>query len=176
MKDTTEDQRSKNSTQHVYREMEKLKARLASGADTLKEELKKLWEIKKTNDPILAGGGPLFLNVLKYFDKQESGDKILLNEIVNVYIDILKNMKDTTEDQRSKNSTQHVYREMEKLKARLASGADTLKEELKKLWEIKTSDPIVQRKAILELKQVLEKAMRIKKLQKNMQKRRRRRV
>ncbi|MGH0138414.1 UNVERIFIED_CONTAM: hypothetical protein FKN15_045068 [Acipenser sinensis] len=84
-------------------------------------------------------------------------------------------MKDTTEDQRSKNSTQHVYREMEKLKARLASGADTLKEELKKLWEIKTSDPIVQRKAILELKQVLEKAMRIKKLQKNMQKRRRRR-
>ncbi|KAK6482354.1 interferon gamma 1 [Huso huso] len=144
--------------------------------DNVKKDILQLEEHYKTNDPILAGGGPLFLNVLKYFDKQESGDKILLSEIVNVYIDILKNMKDTTEDQRSKNSTQHVYSEMQKLKARFASGADTLKEELKKLWEIKTSDPIVQRKAILELKQVLEKAMRIKKLQKNMQKRRRRRV
>ncbi|MGH0139606.1 UNVERIFIED_CONTAM: hypothetical protein FKN15_014709 [Acipenser sinensis] len=131
--------------------------------------------LMKTNDPILAAGGPLFLNVLKYFDKQESGARILLNEIVNIYIDILKNMKDTTEDQRSKNSIQHVYREMERL--RFPSGTGTLKEELKKLWEIKKSDPIVQRKAMLELKQVLEKAMRIEiKLQKNAQKRRRRRV
>ncbi|XP_033881006.1 interferon gamma 1-like [Acipenser ruthenus] len=144
-------------------------------SDYVKNDILQLEEHYKTNDPILAGGGPLFLNFLKYFDKQESGDKILLNEIVNVYIDILKNMKDTTEDQRSKNSIQHVYREMERL--RFASGTGTLKEELKKLWEIKKSDPIVQRKAMLELKQVLEKAMRIEiKLQKNVQRRRRRRV
>ncbi|XP_041109961.1 interferon gamma 1 [Polyodon spathula] len=142
-------------------------------SDYVKKGILQLEEHYKTNDPALAGGGPLFLNVLKYVDKQEGGDKILLSEIVNVYIDILKNMKDTTEDQLSKNSIQHIYSEMERLRAKFESGMSTLKE-LKKLWEIKKNDPIVQRKAMLELKQVLEKAMRIK--IKNVQKRRRRRV
>ncbi|XP_041112264.1 interferon gamma-like [Polyodon spathula] len=143
-------------------------------SDYVKNDISQLEKHYKTNDSALAGGGPLFLNVLKYADKQESGEKILLREIVNVYIDILKNMNDTF----SKNSTQHIYSEMKILQKEFASGkGTTLIEELNKLREIKKNDLIVQRKAMLELKQVLEKAMRIKiKLQKNKQKRRRRRV
>ncbi|XP_066579980.1 interferon gamma 1 [Amia ocellicauda] len=147
-------------------------------SDEMKEDIKWLGDYFQSNNPRLVEGGAIFTNVLKTFEKQESEEKLLLNEILNLYIDIFNNMDNPPENPKLRQSIDHIKIRLGDLKknAFLDNASLNLKNKLQELWEIKVNDPVVQRKAVFELKPVLLKALDIqKKVHEKMEKKRKRR-
>uniref|UniRef100_W5NH24 Interferon gamma-like n=1 Tax=Lepisosteus oculatus TaxID=7918 RepID=W5NH24_LEPOC len=110
-------------------------------------------------------------------ENQESEEKLLLNEILNLYIKIFDNMNNVEEDKTLAERIHHIKIRLSHLKnATFQETSTNLKQQLELLWNIKVNDPVVQRKAVFELNQVLQKAENVgRKMHEKKEKQRRRR-
>ncbi|XP_072556164.1 interferon gamma-related-like [Paramormyrops kingsleyae] len=92
-------------------------------------------------------------------DAEDTEQKLLIQEILDVYISILSNMKSRTEDNDIKSSIIHIMDRVKKLKNQVDQQREhLLKRQLQDLWAVQTSDSVVQSKAIRELITVFQKA------------------
>ncbi|KAG9342624.1 hypothetical protein JZ751_016061 [Albula glossodonta] len=103
-------------------------------------------------------GSPIFLNYLGNHEKlEESEQKLLLLEILDVYDRILSDMLNHTRDLDVKTSIVSIKGRMEELRRNFPNREQALKRRLQDLWAVKTNDVMVQRKAVRELLPVFQK-------------------
>eukprot|EP00069_Balaena_mysticetus_P022445 bmy_14385T0 len=112
------------------------------------EEIKDLKEYFNASNPDVAGGGPLFLEILKNW-KDESDKKIIQSQIVSFYFKLFENLKDN----------QIIQRSMDIIKQdmfqKFLNGSSEKLNDFKKLIQIPVDDLQIQRKAISELINVM---------------------
>uniref|UniRef100_A0A8C9WLQ2 Interferon gamma n=1 Tax=Scleropages formosus TaxID=113540 RepID=A0A8C9WLQ2_SCLFO len=118
---------------------------------------------------------PHLKQLFPFFSWQEGSQKLLVNEILDTYIVILSTLRNQTKDKDVQLSIAAVTGRIENLKSHFLKNND-LKKKLQNLWAIKTGDAIVQRKALLELMAVFQKASKLNsRIQERKQNRRKRR-
>ncbi|KAG9342625.1 hypothetical protein JZ751_016062 [Albula glossodonta] len=131
---------------------------LAASNHNISEEIKMLTDhFNVTADKTLFGN-PIFLKNLDDHEKfEESEQKLLLLEILDVYERILSDMLNHTRDLDVKTSILSIKGRMEELRRRnFLSREKALKKRLQDLWAVKTNDEVVQRKAVRELLHVYQ--------------------
>uniref|UniRef100_A0A3B3QIX1 Interferon gamma n=1 Tax=Paramormyrops kingsleyae TaxID=1676925 RepID=A0A3B3QIX1_9TELE len=108
------------------------------------------------------------------FPCQDTEQKLLIQEILDVYISILSNMKSRTEDNDIKSSIIHIMDRVKKLKNQVDQQREhLLKRQLQDLWAVQTGDLTMQKKALMELMAVYQKAsLLVHKTNENQRKRR----
>ncbi|KAJ8783623.1 hypothetical protein J1605_008666 [Eschrichtius robustus] len=103
---------------------------------------------QNASTPDVAGGGPLFLEILKNW-KDESDKKIIQSQIVSFYFKLFENLKDN----------QIIQRSMDIIKQdmfqKFLNGSSEKLDDFKKLIQIPVDDLQIQRKAISELIKVM---------------------
>ncbi|KAJ8402427.1 hypothetical protein AAFF_G00369160 [Aldrovandia affinis] len=119
-------------------------------------------------------GNPIFPKLDNF---EESEQKLLLQEILDVYVRILSDMQNHTQDIDVKKSIIQVRGRVEDLRnSYYQSGEQALKMQMEDLWAVKTNDLMTQRKAVRELLQVFQKASQLgSRIQEKKEKRRKRR-
>ncbi|XP_067283726.1 interferon gamma 1 isoform X2 [Pseudorasbora parva] len=129
----------------------------------------KAYYIKNENE--LHNAHPVFLRVLK--DLKESEQNLLMSIIMDTYSRIFARMQNESQDEATKDRLAHVQEHLKKLQENYFPGKSAeLKTYAETLWAIKDNDPIVQQKALFELKRVYREATQMKNL-KNKDRRRR---
>uniref|UniRef100_A0AAY4EKS5 Interferon gamma n=1 Tax=Denticeps clupeoides TaxID=299321 RepID=A0AAY4EKS5_9TELE len=124
--------------------------------------------LRTINDVSKYSGGPVFLSMLKDYEVKfevrlhQNSLRILMGEMLNVYLQILSNMLNKTQEQRVKEDLLYLKSKLEELKREFfKTNTAKLKQSLEELEAIKTSNELVQRKAIFELKKVFREAASI---------------
>ncbi|XP_029104790.1 interferon gamma 1-like [Scleropages formosus] len=144
----------------------------------MREDIKKLKDHFETKEGDKAlFGNPVFLKDFENLESkyEEGSQKLLVNEILDTYIVILSTLRNQTKDKDVQLSIAAVTGRIENLKSHFLKNND-LKKKLQNLWAIKTGDAIVQRKALLELMAVFQKASKLNsRIQERKQNRRKRR-
>ncbi|KAK7129947.1 hypothetical protein R3I93_019557 [Phoxinus phoxinus] len=114
---------------------------------------------------------PVFLRILK--DLKESEQNLLMSIIMDTYTRIFTRMQNESLDVATKDRLAHVQEHLKKLQENYFPGKSAeLKTYAETLWAIKENDPIIQRKALFELKRVYREATQMRNL-KNKDRRRR---
>ncbi|KAL4593318.1 interferon gamma-like isoform X1, partial [Arapaima gigas] len=103
---------------------------------------------------------PVFLKNLQDLESnfEDREQRVLLREVLTVYLDILAHMTHDVKDKNLRHSLNRTRERVAELRQHYFQSKGLLKTHLKELWDIKTGDPLVQRKAIRELKTVFHKA------------------
>ncbi|KAG7456109.1 hypothetical protein MATL_G00248310 [Megalops atlanticus] len=126
--------------------------------------------IKKLSDHFIKNpkalyGKPVFpVKMLTDLDSklEESEQKLLMSEILDVYLSLLSKLMNHTEDEDIKSSIDEVRLKVQDLRNKhFQHHEHALKRHLQDLWAVKTNDLTVQKKALYELKDVYEKAARL---------------
>ncbi|KAJ8373489.1 hypothetical protein SKAU_G00040690 [Synaphobranchus kaupii] len=130
--------------------------------------------LERTSDNALFGNS-LFPHDLDNFEEGEQ--KVLLRESLDVYVTILSDMLNQTQDMEITKSIMGVRAKMEDLReSYFHSREHALKRHLQNLWALKTDDVTTQRKAVRELLPVLQEVSRLgSRIHDSKQKQRRRR-
>ncbi|XP_036375559.1 interferon gamma 1-like [Megalops cyprinoides] len=145
--------------------------------DNLSKAINKLNDHFNVNDKALFGN-PIFLKDLTNGDVkyEESEQKLLLHEILEVYDSILADMLNRTQDEDLKGSIEEVKHQLDKQRRSYFHHKEhALKKRLQDLWAMKTSDAVVQRKAVRELGWVIQRVVEVMTKKPIRQHRRRRR-
>ncbi|XP_058629685.1 interferon gamma 1 isoform X2 [Onychostoma macrolepis] len=123
------------------------------------------------DDRELHNAHPIFLRVLK--DIKEPEQNLLMSIIMDTYSRIFIRMEKDSQDEATKERLEHVQEHLKKLQENYFPGKSAeLKKFAETLWAIKEDDPVVQRKALFELKRVYREATQLRNL-KNKERRRR---
>uniref|UniRef100_A0A8C1RT32 Interferon gamma 1 n=1 Tax=Cyprinus carpio TaxID=7962 RepID=A0A8C1RT32_CYPCA len=133
----------------------------------------KVYYIK--DDRELHNAHPVFLRFLKDIkvNLEEPEQNLLMSIIMDTYSRIFTQMEKDSQDEATKEKLAHVQEHLEKLQENYFPGKSAeLKTYAETLWAIKEDDPVVQRKALFELKRVYREATQLKNL-KNKERRRR---
>ncbi|XP_018585463.1 interferon gamma 1-like isoform X2 [Scleropages formosus] len=103
---------------------------------------------------------PVFLRNLQDLESrfEEGEQKVLMGELLDVYLSILEDMMNRTEDDNLKRSITLTRNRVSDLRKHHFQSKGHLKTQLQDLWAIETDDPLVQRKAVRELTTVFHKA------------------
>ncbi|XP_022427303.1 interferon gamma [Monodon monoceros] len=113
------------------------------------KEIQNLKEYFNASNPDVAGGGPLFLEILENW-KDESDKKIIQSQIVSFYFKLFENLK----------GNQIIQRSMDIIKQdmfqKFLNGSSEKLDDFKKLIQIPVDDLQIQRKAISELIKVMK--------------------
>nr|UOV22662.1 interferon gamma 1 [Arapaima gigas] len=145
--------------------------------DDMKEEIKKLKEHFNTDGDKALFGGPVFLKDLENFESkyEESSQKLLVHEILDMYITILSTMMKQTKEKDVQLNIASVSGRIKTLKSKFFKKND-LKLKLQHVWATETDNHLVQRKALLELMAVFHKASKLNsRIEEKKQNRRKRR-
>ncbi|KAG7454651.1 hypothetical protein MATL_G00262110 [Megalops atlanticus] len=127
--------------------------------ENLKKAIQKLQDHFNVNDKALFGN-TLFEKDLQISDVkyEESEQKLLLHEILEVYDSILADMLNRMQDEDLKASIEEVKCQLDRQrKSYFHHKEHALKKRMQDLWAMKTSDAVVQRKALRELGLVMDK-------------------
>ncbi|KAJ8245276.1 hypothetical protein GJAV_G00269010, partial [Gymnothorax javanicus] len=138
--------------------------------DNVREHIQKLQvHYNVTSDRALFGSTFLPDQFPPHMFKEEER-RLLLLESLEVYIKILTDMLERTQDGQIKASIMAVRARMEHLRdetfndreRKLKERLQKLKERLEKLWALKTNDATVQRKAVRELESIIQRAYELR--------------
>ncbi|XP_062383208.1 interferon gamma 1-like [Sardina pilchardus] len=99
-------------------------------------------------------GGALF----RHQDNSSQMQMLLAGETLNVYINILTNIRDKMQAKEERDDVDYLKVKMEELSTMYFKETQKQLEALKELQTINTNDEVVQRKAIYELKSVYNQA------------------
>ncbi|XP_065146195.1 interferon gamma 1 isoform X2 [Paramisgurnus dabryanus] len=109
----------------------------------------------------LHNGQPVFLLVLK--DLKETEQKLLMSIIIETYSRIFTRMQNESKDEDVREKLDHVLDHLNKIRENYFPGKSAeLKTYAEVLWAIKENDPMVQRKALFELKKVYREATQLR--------------
>ncbi|XP_055046578.1 interferon gamma 1 isoform X2 [Misgurnus anguillicaudatus] len=109
----------------------------------------------------LHNGQPVFLLVLK--DLKETEQKLLMSIIIETYSRIFTRMHNESKDEDVRERLDHVLDHLNKIQENYFPGKSAeLKTYAEVLWAIKENDPMVQRKALYELKKVYREATQLR--------------
>ncbi|XP_048827702.1 interferon gamma 1-like [Brienomyrus brachyistius] len=128
--------------------------------ESLREDIKKVKEhIKMSDGDKRLFGNPVFVKHLENLDsKYQVGlQKLLVHEILDTYATILRKMKNNIENESVQLSIANIEGAIGVLDKSFLKYND-LKKTLQELWAIKTGDLTMQKKAIMELMKVYQKA------------------
>ncbi|XP_048864311.1 interferon gamma 1 [Brienomyrus brachyistius] len=124
----------------------------------MREDLRKMKEYFKTNEKSLFHN-PIFLRSLNNLENFKDGEQgVIIGEVLEVYVDILSRMMNSTTDPDMKVSISHTRSRLETLMKNHFPNTGTLKAHLQELWAIAPDNLVVQRKAIQELLTVFNRA------------------
>ncbi|XP_062865286.1 interferon gamma 1 [Trichomycterus rosablanca] len=116
----------------------------------------------KNTDKLFTG--PIFVGKLRNLhEKFEEGEqKLLMTIILDAYDRIFARMENETQDDKVKMNLREVTDQLNKLKEHYFSGKHSdLKSYVNDLLALKESDPLIQRKALFELKSVYKTAAKM---------------
>ncbi|XP_059360482.1 interferon gamma 1 isoform X2 [Carassius carassius] len=143
----------------------------ASVPENLDKSIDELKAYYIKDDHEIHNAHPVFLRVLK--DLKEPEQNLLMSIIMDTYSRIFTRMENDSLNEATKERIAHVQEHLKKLKENYFPGKSAeLKTYAETLWAIKEDDPVVQRKALFELKRVYREATLLKNL-KNKERRRR---
>ncbi|XP_043092312.1 interferon gamma 1 isoform X2 [Puntigrus tetrazona] len=143
----------------------------ASVSENLDKSIDELKMHYIKNDSELHNAHPVFIRVLK--DIKEPEQNLLMSIIMDTYSRIFTRMKNDSQDEATKERLAHVQEHLKKLQENYFPGKSAeLKAYAETLWAIKEDDPVVQFKALFELKRVYREATQLRNL-KNKERRRR---
>ncbi|KAG9280319.1 interferon gamma 1 [Astyanax mexicanus] len=109
----------------------------------------------------LFNGKPLFWKKLDGFEKAEQ--KLMMTIILDTYNRILSHMQNETEDENVQKSFIEVKKYLNNLKIHyFPEKHKDLKKHVNEVMALKETDPVVQRKALLELMTVYNEASKLK--------------
>ncbi|XP_072566519.1 interferon gamma 1-like [Paramormyrops kingsleyae] len=140
--------------------------------ENLREDIKKVKEHIKIDKRVF--GNPVFLRHLENLDsKYQVGlQKLLVHEILDTYTTILRTMKNNIENESVQLSIANIEGAIGVLDKKFLKYKD-VKSTLQELWAIKTGDLTMQKKALMELMAVYQKAsLLVHKTNENQRKRR----
>ncbi|XP_035257452.1 interferon gamma 1-like [Anguilla anguilla] len=130
--------------------------------DKVSHDIQKLTQHFNVTADISLFGNPIFLQNMNSDGKFEDSEQMLvLQESLDVYITILTDMLNSTQDKEIQTSITAIRARMEDLMNYFLSRQKALLERLQKLRDLETSDATVQRKAVRELRPVLQKAFEL---------------
>uniref|UniRef100_A0A671QRT2 Interferon gamma 1 n=1 Tax=Sinocyclocheilus anshuiensis TaxID=1608454 RepID=A0A671QRT2_9TELE len=147
-------------------------ASIPENLDKSIDELK-VYYIK--DDRELHNAHPVFLRFLKDIkvNLEEPEQNLLMSIIMDTYSRIFTRMEKDSQDEATKERLAHVQEHLKKLQENYFPGKSAeLKTYAGTLWAIKEDDPVVQRKALFELKRIYREATQLRNL-KNKERRRR---
>uniref|UniRef100_A0A672RJT9 Interferon gamma 1 n=1 Tax=Sinocyclocheilus grahami TaxID=75366 RepID=A0A672RJT9_SINGR len=147
-------------------------ASIPENLDKSIDELK-VYYIK--DDRELHNAHPVFLRFLKDIkvNLEEPEQNLLMSIIMDTYSRIFTRMEKDSQDEATKERLAHVQEHLKKLQENYFPGKSAeLKTYAETLWAIKEDDPVVQRKALFELKRIYREATQLRNL-KNKERRRR---
>ncbi|XP_056604814.1 interferon gamma 1 [Triplophysa dalaica] len=124
----------------------------------------------------LHNGHPVFLLILKELKVkfEETEQKLLMSIIIDTYSRIFTRMKNESQSEDVKDRLEHVLEHLRKLQENYFPGKSAeLRTYAEDLWAIKENDPMVQRKALYEMKHVYRQATAMQRKDKNKDRRRR---
>ncbi|KAJ8402428.1 hypothetical protein AAFF_G00369170 [Aldrovandia affinis] len=132
-------------------------------SENTKRDIQKLTDhFNVTADKALFGSTIFLKDLSNLHMFEESEQKLLLQEILDVYVRILSDMQNHTQDIDVKKNIIQVRGRVEDLRnSYYQSGEQTLKGRLQDLWAVKTNDAVVQRKAVREMLSVFQKASQL---------------
>ncbi|KAG1953101.1 interferon gamma 1 isoform X2 [Pimephales promelas] len=143
----------------------------ASVPENLDKNIDELKAYYIKDDREIHNAHPVFLRVLK--DLKESEQNLLMSIIMDTYSRIFTRMQNESLDEATKDRLAHVQEHLKKLQDNYFPGKSAeLKTYAETLWAIKENDPVIQRKALFELKRVYREATQMRNL-KNKDRRRR---
>ncbi|XP_056100404.1 interferon gamma 1 isoform X2 [Rhinichthys klamathensis goyatoka] len=143
----------------------------ASVPENLDKNIDELKAYYIKDDREIHNAHPVFLRVLK--DLKESEQNLLMSIIMDTYSRIFTRMQNESLDEATKDRLAHVQEHLKKMQENYFPGKSAeLKTYAETLWAIKENDPIIQRKALFELKRVYREATQMRNL-KNKDRRRR---
>ncbi|XP_077089940.1 interferon gamma isoform X2 [Siphateles boraxobius] len=143
----------------------------ASVPENLDKSIDELKAYYIKDDREIHNAHPVFLRVLK--DLKESEQNLLMSIIMDTYSRIFTRMQNESLDEATKDRLAHVQEHLKNLQENYFPGKSAeLKTYAETLWAIKENDPIIQRKALFELKRVYREATQMRNL-KNKDRRRR---
>ncbi|XP_052428842.1 interferon gamma 1 isoform X2 [Carassius gibelio] len=143
----------------------------ASVPENLDKSIDELKAYYIKDDHEIHNAHPVFLRVLK--DLKEPEQNLLMSIIMDTYSRIFTRMENDSLDEATKERIAHVQEHLKKLRENYFPGKSAeLKTYAETLWAIKEDDPVIQRKALFELKRVYREATLLKNL-KNKERRRR---
>ncbi|XP_051974935.1 interferon gamma 1-like [Xyrauchen texanus] len=147
----------------------------ASIPENLDKSIDELKTFYIKDDRELHNAHPIFLRALKDLKGklEESEQKLMMSIIMDTYSRIFIRMQNESQDEAMKERLEHVQEHMKKLQENYFPGKSAeLKTYAETFWAIKENDPIVQRKALFEMKRVYREAIQLRSL-KNKDRRRR---
>ncbi|XP_052410849.1 interferon gamma 1 [Carassius gibelio] len=156
----------------ILRQMTYGEASVPENLDKSIDELK-VHYIK--DDSELHNAHPVFLRFLKDIKVtlEEPEQNLLMSIIMDTYSRIFTRMQKDSKDKPTKERLAHVQEHLKKLQENYFPGKSAeLKTYAETLWSIKEDDPVVQHKALFELKRVYREATQLRNL-KNKERRRR---
>nr|ADX30617.1 interferon gamma [Labeo rohita]ADX30618.1 interferon gamma [Labeo rohita] len=147
----------------------------ASVSENLDKSIDELKAYYIKDDHELHNAHPVFLRALKDLrvNLEETEQNLLMSIIMDTYNRIFTRMENDSKDEATKEKLEHVKDHLEELQKNYFPGKSAeLKTYAETLWAIKADDPVVQRKALFELKRVYREATQLRNL-KNKERRRR---
>ncbi|KAK2892842.1 hypothetical protein Q8A67_012830 [Cirrhinus molitorella] len=147
----------------------------ASVPENLDKSIDELKAYYIKDDRELHNAHPVFLRVLKDLkvNLEETEQNLLMSIIMDTYNRIFTRMENDSLDEATKEKLAHVQEHLKKLQENYFPGKSAeLKTYAESLWAIKENDPVVQQKALFELKRVYREATQLRNL-KNKERRRR---
>ncbi|TRY58128.1 hypothetical protein DNTS_009805 [Danionella cerebrum] len=147
----------------------------ASVPDNLDKSIDELKKHFIKDDHKLHDSHPIFLRILKDLkvNLEESEQSLLMSIIMDTYSRILTQMQNDSLDEGTKMRLVQVQEHLKKLQESYFPGKSAeLKRYAEMLWAVKENNPLVQSKALFELKRVFGDALLLKN-QKNKERKRR---
>ncbi|XP_056311063.1 interferon gamma 1 [Danio aesculapii] len=147
----------------------------ASVPENLDKSIEELKAYYIKEDSQLHNAHPIFLRILKDLkvNLEESEQNLLMSIVMDTYSRIFTRMQNDSLDEATKERLAHVQEHLKKLQENYFPGKSAeLRTYAETLWAIKENDPIVQRKALFELKRVYREATLLKNLKNKERKRR----
>ncbi|XP_051547461.1 interferon gamma 1-like isoform X1 [Myxocyprinus asiaticus] len=137
----------------------------ASVPENLNKSIDELKTYYIKDDRELHNANPIFLRALKDIkvNLEQSEQKLLMSIIMDTYSRIFIRMQNESQDKSMKERLEHVQEHLKNLQDNYFPGKSAeLKTYAETFWAIKENDPIVQHKALFELKRVYREATQLR--------------
>ncbi|KAK9525964.1 hypothetical protein VZT92_016629 [Zoarces viviparus] len=140
-------------------------SRIPCRFDTMQEEHKSIAGLLKLTEQVI-GSNPLFSSVIKSINTSCQRNIHVMNVTLDVYIRIFSNILQSDQHQLQSDDDKSTVKsvvtlfkqKMEELRRHLVQRKDDREDVLSKLKGIKVNDPLVQRKALAEFREVYQAA------------------
>ncbi|NP_001347671.1 interferon gamma 1 precursor [Esox lucius] len=131
-------------------------------SDNMKTHIERLRNHFKISKDQLYNGHPVFAKETFQNKYEDNERRVLMSVVLEVYLSLFTHMLNQTADQEPKDSLIYVQKKVQDLQKHYFLGnIPELKRLMQDLWAIKTSDSLIQGKALSQLRTMYEEASKL---------------